>query len=174
MANVNSLNVLFQMAAADAVNNPPETGGPPVTVISRTISLVAFVSDINHLLGGDIGGDVLQYSGTLNYTLSKNAFSGDVGSAGGGKMLVTIGKNSTGYYTTIDVIELHSGKPPSPALTVSFAPTPPDGAASKSIAATQLLNIGFTGSGTAQGKTYSFSLLLDQYVFLFDTVKVGQ
>lgn len=170
MANVNSLNVLFQMAAADAVNNPPETGGPPVTIISRTISLVAFVSDINHLLGDDVGGDVLQFSGTLNYNPGKKTFSGDVGSAGGGKMLVTIGQART----TIEVVQLLSGKPPSPAVTISFAPTPPDGAASKSIAATQLLNIGYTGSGTANGKTYSFSLLLDQYVFLYDSVKVGQ
>jgi hypothetical protein len=177
--DVNTLSVLFQMAETASVYSPPHIQGPPTTVTSRTISLVAFVSDIDHALGDDVGGDVLQYSGTLNYTpgrrivtsnkivVSPATFSGDVTSPGGGKMSVTIAADAAAYYTTIDVVQLLSGKPPSPAISVSFAPNPPNGAASSGIAASQLLNIAFAGSGAANGKTYSFSLQLDQYIFLY-------
>jgi hypothetical protein len=178
MTNVNTLSVLFQMAYVDWTSPPPQVqGGPPTVITSRSISLTAFVSDVNHALGDDVGGDVLQYSGTLNYVPAKRivlnrraievpAFSGDVTSPGGGKMAVTIAAEATGYYTMIDAVQLLSGNPPSPPISVSFAANPPDGAASPEISAKQLLNILFAGSGTANGRTYAFSIQLDQYSFL--------
>jgi hypothetical protein len=179
LATITTFGPLFDLAAADWAFTPLPPfrgGGRSPQVASRTISVSAFIVDLDNE-GNEFVGTLIYTPGRLIKTGKANfevppTFSGNCpvqgdneGEASGAVFMTIAADFLGGYYITMDIQE--SLVPES----ISFNPNPPNGAANPNVT-DPLLNISFTGAGTVNGRAVSPIVQLSQYNF-FLTFKGG-
>jgi hypothetical protein len=176
-----SFDALFGNAASDWFYIPPppparKGGGTAPRITSRAISVEAYLQDVEGTAGIDGSGGPVLWTGPLNYTpggviqtskgpyLVHPTFSGIL-TAGDGNIRLTIVSEAE-YFTTIDIVKMHSGSPPPEPTSVSFNPNPPKGEPSPTVNDPSL-NVSFDASGKVNNAPYSFAVQLEDYNFSY-------